>query len=84
MAARSPEEVNWFEVERGSITHSIGVLGQTPPSVADALCTHCPGAVYPARQAAICALVERLSPALQAVYATNAAADAAQARPAAN
>jgi hypothetical protein len=83
-AAHSPEEVNWSEVERSSITQSIGVLGQTPTSVADALCTHCPGAVYSARQAAICALVERLSPALLAVVATNAATDSAQAGPAAS
>lgn len=78
--AQSVEEINWVEVERKTIVESIGEQGQSPEGVSDALCKHCPAAVPLARQAAICATVERLAPELQALHAQSKAQEYAKSR----
>jgi hypothetical protein len=70
------EKVNWSEVEQKTIAVCIGEHGQAPGSVADVLCKHSPGAIYPSSQVALRAHVERMAPELQAQYSQQKASDA--------
>jgi hypothetical protein len=67
-AARSPYNVYWPSIEKTVIDESIGEHGQSPESVAEALCTHSPSAVSPAQQIALRTDIHRLAPKLQRLY----------------
>jgi hypothetical protein len=67
--AHGTDGVNWGDVEHKTIIESISENGQPPSDVAEVICQHSPGAVTKARQDDVRALVERLTPELQAQYA---------------
>lgn len=67
--AHGADGVNWGDVEHKTIIESISENGQPPSDVAEVICQHSPGAVTKARQDDVRALVERLTPELQAQYA---------------
>ena len=69
MKAHGADGVNWADVEQKTILESISEHGQPASDVADVICQHSPGAVTKARQDDVRALVERLTPELQAQYA---------------
>jgi len=69
MKAHGAGGVNWADVEQKTILESISEHGQPASDVADVICQHSPGAVTKARQDDVRALVERLTPELQAQYA---------------
>lgn len=55
-------EADWRQAEDATISESIIEHGQSPESIADALCKHSPGTVTATRQAAIRAEIEQLNP----------------------
>lgn len=61
-------KVVWTRVEEGAIRECIGEHGQLPEAVADALCSCSPGAASVKKRDALCSLIERLAPGLQAQY----------------
>jgi len=66
--SNGPNGVNWVDVEKKTIVESIGEHGQSPQSVADALCKHSPGTASFARQEAIRSEIESIAPQLQTQY----------------
>lgn len=64
----SAYEADWHQAEYATIRECIAEHGQSPESVVDALCQHSPGTVTKTRQAEVRAVVENLTPELQAQY----------------
>ena len=78
--ANGPNGVNWADVDQKTIVESIGEHGQSPQSVADALCKHSPGTASLARQAAIRSEIESIAPQLQTQYEQSRASEAGKYR----
>ena len=58
-------DINWPAIEQRTITLAIGQYGQSPESVAAALCTFSPGACTPEEQEALRDEIRRLAPTLR-------------------
>ena len=58
-------DINWPAIEQRTITLAIGQYGQSPESVAAALCTFSPGACTPEEQEALRDEIRRLTPILR-------------------
>lgn len=78
--SHEPYGVNWADVEQKAIVESIGEHGQSPQSVADALCKHSPGTASLARQAALRSEIESIAPQLQAQYEQSRTSEAGKDR----
>ena len=64
-AAGQGRDINWPAIERRTIVDSIAHYGQSPDAVANALCTHSPGACTPEAQETLREEIRRLAPTLR-------------------